>query len=395
MTERPYSRLIGDLERDLAPLLAFVRESAYAERGAEPGASDLVFGNPNDPPVRGFVDALRRWAEPQTDQWFAYKWNEQPARETVAATLRARDGLAYESEDIHLTTGAFGALSVSLRTILEPGDEVVYVSPPWFFYAPMIRVAGGTPVRTHARPPSFDPDLGELAAAITHRTRAVILNSPNNPSGRIYSPALLDAVAALLREAAERNGRTVYLLSDESYSRILFDGRTFETPAKHYDATFVLYTYGKTLLAPGERVGWIALPPGVPERERLRSPIELSQMSGGWQFPNATLQYALPEFDPLSIDVAQLQRRRDRLAAELPRLGYEIVVPEATFYMLVRSPSPDDTGFTALLAEDDVFVLPGTVFELPGWIRLSVTANDEMVERALPVFEKALARARA
>lgn len=386
------SSLIDGLAKDLGPLMSFLNDSPYMKRMGDPSICDFVFGNPHEMPLPGLVDALTRWSQPQNKDWFAYKMSEEPARAVVAESLRQRRGIPFEPADIALTTGTFGALSVALRTLIDPGDEVIFLSPPWFFYEPMIRVAGATPVRLTLKAPAFEPDPETLASAVTPRTRAVLINSPHNPTGRVYSRERLTLLAATLREASEHNGRRIYLLSDESYNRILFDEREFVSPAAVYDDTLVLYTYGKTLLAPGERIGYIAVPPAMEERDELRDAIFLAQVVGGWQFPNAVLQHAIADLESLSIDVPALQRRRDRLGAALDAMGYDVMMPEATFYMMVRSPLEDDVAFTGLLADQDVFVGPGLIFEMPGYFRISLTANDDMVERALPVFEEAVRR---
>ncbi len=201
-------------------------------------------------------------------------------------------------------------------------------------------------------------------------------------------------LAEALDDASEQHGRTIYLLSDEAYNRILFDGRRFPSPAGHYPNTFLLYSYGKTLLAPGQRLGYLALPPSMPGRERMRSALLLTQFSG-YGVPDAVLQHAIPDLEPLCIDLAQLQRRRDTLVQNLRQQGYDVHVPEGTFYLLPRSPIPDDAAFSDLLAADDVFVLPGRIVELPGYFRISLTASDEMVERSVPRFGAAIAAARS
>jgi aspartate aminotransferase len=244
------------------------------------------------------------------------------------------------------------------------------------------------------RPDNFDLDLDAIAAAITPRTRAVLVNSPNNPTGKIYPPETLAALGQLLTAASERHGRTIYLISDEAYSRILFDGVDFPSPTAYYPASLLLYTYGKTLLTPGQRIGYIALAPDFPGREALRDALFVAQLLTAYAFPNALLQHALPDLEKLSIDLAHLQRKRDRVVGELRRQGYELHVPQGTFYLLPRSPLADDLAFTDLLAEHNIFVLPGTVVEMPGHFRISLTASDEMIERALPGFAAALAAAR-
>jgi aspartate aminotransferase len=390
----PVSQHLQQLMTRLSPVYRFFTQSVYARRGHEPGINDFAIGNPHEMPLPAFAETLQRWAVPQHKDWFAYPDNHPGARAAVAAALLERRGVAYDPADIHLTNGAFAALAVALKTLVDPGEEVIFFSPPWFYYEAMIAANGSTPVPVKVRPDNFDLDLEALAAAITPRTRAVLVNSPNNPTGRIYPPETLADLGRLLTDASQRHGRPIYLISDEAYSRILFDGQPFPSPTQHYPASVMLYTYGKTLLTPGERMGYLALGPDVPGRQALRDAIFVAQLLLGYAFPNALLQHALPELENLSIDLDHLQRKRDRMVTELRRQGYELHVPEGTFYLLPRSPLADDWAFTELLAEHDTFVLPGTVVEMPGYFRISLTASDDMIERGLPAFAATLQRAR-
>ncbi|MGH2545211.1 MAG: aminotransferase class I/II-fold pyridoxal phosphate-dependent enzyme [Ardenticatenaceae bacterium] len=377
----------------LGPLFRFVTESRYARRVGDPAICDFVFGNPHDAPLEGFVAALVRWSLPQNKDWYAYKMSEPEATSVVAAALRERRGAPFEEEDVFLTNGAFAALSVTLAAISDPGDEVIFISPPWFFYEALIVACGARPVRVRVTPDTFDLDLDAIAAAITEHTRAVIVNSPNNPTGRIYSPETLGELGHLLGEASARIGHTIYLLSDEAYSRILFDGRPYHSPTTYYPHSFLIYTYGKTLLTPGQRLGYVALPPTMPERGQLRPALLVSQLMTGYAFPNALLQHALSDIEQLSIGVDCLELRRDRLVSALRGMGYETNVPEGTFYLLVRSPLKDDLTFSEMLAGHDIFCLPGALFEMPGYFRISLTANDEMIEQALPGFAAVIQQA--
>jgi aspartate aminotransferase len=369
-------------------------EWALTEGVVEPGGADFLFGNPHDIAPASYVEALQKAAEPTGPDHYAYKMSEPIATEAIAAGLRERFGAPFDAADISMTNGNFAGLSITLRTIADPGDEIVYVSPPWFFYEALILAAGMTPVRVYADRSTFDLDLEAIRSAITPRTRAVIVNSPNNPSGRIYPASMLDELGGLLEQASSTNGRRVFLLSDEAYNRIVFDDREFPTPTAHYPHSFMLYTYAKTLLSPGSRLGYIAMPPTMPEREELRTPLLLSTISTGWAFPVAILQQAIPDLERIPPDMASYRRRRDRLCTALREQGYELIVPEGTFYVLTRSPLEDDAAFAKLLADRDVYVLPGSMFEMPGWFRISLTANDDMVGRSLPGFAGAIAEAR-
>lgn len=390
MSGQPLSQRMDVLFGAMQSVMRFVFESGYARRVDDPNVSNFVFGNPHEMPLTRFVEALQRHATPQNKDWFAYKMSEEPARKAVAESLRALRGMPFEADDIHLTNGAFAAIAVTLRAVVDPGDEVIFVIPPWFFYETLILDAGGVPVRVGVQPETFDLDLEAIRAAITPRTRAIIVNSPHNPTGKIYPVETLQRLAALLAEMSERNGRTIYLLSDESYNRITFDGRAFVTPAAYYPNTFVLYTYGKVLLTPGQRIGYIALPPTMPDRELMRNALFVSQIVAGWSFPNALLQYALADLERMSIDIENLQHKRDWMVAALGEMGYDVHSPEGTFYLLPRSPLSDDWAFCERLAEHDILVLPGTVCEIPGYFRISLTASESMIERALPGFAAAM-----
>jgi aspartate aminotransferase len=175
----------------------------------------------------------------------------------------------------------------------------------------------------------------------------------------------------------------------------VFDDRDFPTPVAQYPHAFLLYTYAKTLLAPGSRLGYVALPPSMPERHELRDAMFVAQVATGWAFPVAPLQYAVPELDRLAVDLKTLQRRRDLLCTALRDQGYDLIVPQGTFYITVRSPIPDDVAFCRRLSDRGVFVLPGAMFELPGSFRISVTASDDMVERGIPGFGAAIASPRS
>jgi aspartate aminotransferase len=370
----------------LESVLTFVGDPTIDERASKPEANDFRFGNPQEMPLPEIQQALTRWAAPQNKNWFAYKFSEPKAVAVAVESLRKQIGLDFDPADVSMTTGAFGGLASTLRAVLDPGDEVIYLSPPWFFYVPMILSNGAKAVRVKITPPKFELPVDDIARAITPRTRAIILNSPHNPSGRIFQPDELTRLASVLNGAP----RPIYMLSDEAYSRIIFDGRKFHSPLHYYDRSFLIYTFGKTLVAPGQRLGYIAMSPRMPERKELRGVLFVSQAITAYAFPNALMQYSIDDLEKASIDVGALERRRDRVVSALTEMGYEVITPEGTFYVMVRSPMPDDIAFANRLAMENVFVLPGKIFELPGWFRISLTANDEMVDRALPGFERAL-----
>ena len=376
------------MRASVAPFLSFFT-GPYDELNAQPDVANFAVGNPQEMPLPHYVDALRTNVEPRDKDWFAYKFSEPASQRTVASTLTGRTGLDWDPADVAMTNGGFAALAVAIRTLVEPGDEVLFLSPPWFFYELLVLAAGGEPTRLRLEPPAFDLDVDRVAAAVTPRTRVVIVNSPHNPSGRVFSSDTFAELAQALTDASGRHGHPIWIISDEPYNRIVFDGRQAASPASAYPHTLITYSYGKQTLAPGMRIGFIAVPPGCPDRVELREAIFIEQMGTGYSWPNALLQHALPEIESVTIDLEALGRRRDRLVPALREMGYEASMPEGTFYTMARSPIEDDVAFARTLARHRVLVLPGSIVEVPGWFRVSLTASDEMVDAGIPRFEAA------
>src|SRR5205814_6824192 len=304
-----YSSTVRAMIDYLEPVLEFVSDAEAGAAASKAGGSDFQFGNPQEMPLPEIQQALTRWAAPQNKDWFAYKFSDPKAIQVAVQSLRKHIGIEFDPADVSMTTGAFGGLASTLRAVLDPGDEVIYLSPPWFFYVPMVISNGAKAVRVDFEPPAFELPVEAIERATTERTRAIIVNTPHNPSGRVLTPEELQRLAAVLNRAP----RPIYLLSDESYNRILYDGRAHHSPVRYYDRSFLIYTYGKTLVAPGQRIGYIAMPPSMPDREELRTALFVAQSITGYAYPNALLQYAMGDLEKASVDVAALQRRRDRI----------------------------------------------------------------------------------
>ena len=354
-----------------------------------PAKADFTFGNPHEMPLPGVVNAIKTHAEPKTVDWFAYKTNETDACAFLANSLCEELGLPFEEEDIALTKGAFGAIKMCFTMLLEPGDECIVPLPGWFCYGPMLAAASAKEVQVPLDPSNFDLDLSAIADAITPHTKIVVVNTPHNPTGRIYSQADLQGLADLLEAKSAEIGRRIWILSDEPYRRIRFDGVGFTTPAAVYPYTLIDYSFGKILLAPGLRLGYLAISPTLPqsEREELRMLRFAVQMADGWNVPDAPLIYAIPDLDSVSIDIDSLTRRRERMLGALSQWGYKMTRPEGTFYLWGRAPGGDGDAFSKRLQESGVYVMPGSIFDRPTDFRVCLTATDEMIEEALPFFQ--------
>jgi aspartate aminotransferase len=383
----------SDVRRVLQAIQPFLTGMLeFAPMASDPEACDFLAGNPEQPALPGYVETLQKWIKPRDRRWFAYGLANRAAQSAAAEALTEELGIGFEPDDILLTRGAHGALALAMRLVLDRGDEVVFISPPWFFYEALIIGSGAEPVRVRAVEHTWDLDVDAIAVALSERTRMVLINTPNNPTGRIYPAETLERLATVLRAHAERTGREVYLLCDEAYSKVLFDGNRVVTPAALFERTFLVHTYSKSALAPGQRLGFLAMPPGMPDRELFRTAALAVGVSTSNAFPDNLMQYALPDIEAsVRLDMQRLQRRRDRVLESLRSFGYEVHTPEATFYLLPKAPGGDELAFARRLAADKVLVLPGLACEMPGYFRISLTATDEMIDRSLPVFERAIA----
>jgi len=372
------------------PIRQFYFYSRYADRRSEPGICDFTFGNPHEMPLPGLVEAIRHNAVPHNKDWFSYKASEPEPQAFLAERLTQELLLSFEPADIALTNGAFGAIAVAFRLLLDAGEEAIFPVPAWFCYEPMLLAADAVPVKVGLQADRFDLDLAAIEEAISPCTRLVIINTPHNPTGRIYSHDRLAALADLLNRASERIGRRIFLLSDEPYRRIRFDGLDFASPAAFYPWTVISYSYGKVLLAPGQRLGYLALSPLMPsaDKQALQDSLFAAQMAMGWCFPNAVMQYALPDLEGLGIDMNTLSAKRARMTEALEQAGYDLLQSEGTFYLFCKCPGGDGDLFWNALADRDVFVMPGRVMEVPEYFRICLTASESMIERSIPVFKQ-------
>ena len=361
------SRRVQAAHEAFAKVGDFYFTSRYGERRGDATIADFTFGNPHEMPLGGIVEALRQAAIPEDKNWFAYKSSEPEPQEFLAARVSRELGLNFAPEDFALTAGAFAAIMVAFRLLLDAGDEAIFSEPAWFCYEPMLLAADAVPVKVALREPDFDLDLEAIEAAITPRTRLVIVNSPHNPTGRIYDAGTLQLLSAILERASARIGHRIFILSDEPYRRLRFDNRGFVSPAATYPWTLIDYSYGKVLLSPGQRLGYLAISPLMPaaDREALRGVMFSAQMALGWCFPNAIMQYALPALEELTIDQSALARRRDLLVRTLSDAGYGVLQPEGTFYLWSKWPAGDPERLWNALADRDVFVLPRTILNAP------------------------------
>ncbi len=352
---------------------------------------DLSLGNPVVQPPPEFFDELRRIANDPQPGIHRYMPNAGYAetRAAVAAQLFSETGLGFGADDIVMTCGAGGALNVTLKTLLDPGDEVVIFAPffvEYHFYADN----HGSSCRVVPSAENFLPDMDALRDALNDRTRVVLINSPNNPSGVLYSHSLLDEMCEAIREAEAEFGREIFLVSDEPYRRLLFDGLEYPHIFRHHERSIVATSHSKDLALPGERIGYIAVHPDYEDKGELIDGLVFCNRTLGFVNAPALMQHIVRSLQSASVDIREYQRKRDFLYDNLTRIGYSVVKPQGAFYMFPKSPTSDDVEFVAVLQEHKVLVVPGSGFGMPGYFRISYCVDDHTLEGAIAGFEASI-----
>lgn len=350
---------------------------------------DLSIGNPNVEPPEEFVRTLREVACELTPGRHGYMQNAgyTEARQAVAEYLGKDQGIAVGCDNVVMTVGAGGALNVIFRTVLDPGDEVIIAKPYFVEYGNYLSNHFGVLVPV-ASTDDFDLDLDAIEQAIRPATRAVLINSPNNPTGRIYPAATLAALGDLLRRKSAEMGRILYLISDEPYRRIVFDGNRVPPVLAAYENTLIATSYSKELSLAGERIGYVAANPAIEGIDQLMAGLILANRVLGYINAPALMQRVVTRLQGVEVDLTLYQENRDRLYDVLTEAGYEIQKPQGTFYMFPKSPIADDLAFSSELLERLVLVTPGVGFGFPGYFRIAFCVERRIVEGSLPAFRE-------
>lgn len=351
---------------------------------------DLSLGNPVVEPPEEFRRELLRLASDPIKGMHRYMPNNgyPETRQAVAHGLQQETGLPFTKDDIIMTCGAAAALNVVLKTILDPGDEVLILAPYFVEYGYYVDNHQGVAVVVPTGA-DFQPDLERIEAAITPRTRAIIINSPNNPTGVVYPAEGLHALGDLLRHAQSRHSSEIFLISDEPYRRLTFDGLVFPQVLPHYDNTIVVHSHAKDLALPGERIGYIAVQPAYPGRQELVDGLTFCNRILGFVNAPALMQHVVRALQGVSVDVADYQRKRDFLYQHLTELGYAVVRPQGAFYLFPRSPIEDDVAFVEALQRWNLLTVPGQGFGAPGYFRIAYCVEDRVLEGAMEGFARA------
>lgn len=366
-----------------------------AEYGADK-VFDFSLGNPNVRPPEAFDAAVREVFSSEAGEDHGYMPNAgyPHVRAAIAEYVSGEQNADITAEEIIMTCGAAGALNVTLKTILDPGDEVLTPAPYFVEYNAYADNHGGIlkAVRTN---PDFTLDLEAIRAAIGEKTKAVLINSPNNPTGQIYSAESLRALGEILTEAGERMGRTIYLLSDEPYRNVVYDGATVPGIFEAYKESIIATSYSKALSIPGERVGYIAVNPNAAYRAALIAGMTLTNRTLGFVNAPALMQRVVAKIQGVFVDVSVYAKKRKLLCDGLAACGYEFVTPPGAFYLFPKSPIPDDVAFVRALQEELILVVPGSGFGGPGHFRISYCVDDDTIVNAMPGFARVMEKLRS
>jgi aspartate aminotransferase len=312
-------------------------------------------------------------------------------RQAVADFLCKRNGHSFSAGDIVMTVGAGGALNVVFKTILDPGDEVIIPSPYFVEYNFYLDNHGGVPKTVNTNP-DFSLDLSEIEKAINPNTRAVLINNPNNPTGRLYEKEDLIKLGELLRHHSKELGRAVFLVSDEPYNKIIFNDSVCPSIFDIYEQSIMVTSFSKDLSLAGERIGYIAVNPDIDNKTILMDALVLCNRILGYVNAPALMQRLIPSLLDDSVDIAIYERKRDRLSEALRAAGYDFNMPGGTFYLFPKTPIPDDVEFVRALQEENILTVPGSAFGGPGHFRIAYCVDDRTIEGSLPGFARVMAK---
>lgn len=359
-----------------------------AEIGAE-NVFDFSLGNPSIPAPESVRASIARALELPPTQLHGY--TPAPglpaAREAVAASLSRRFGTSYAAGDVYLTCGAAASLSISFHTLVNPGDEVIVIAPYFPEYRVWIETAGATCVEVMADPETFQIDVPAVAAAINERTKAIVINSPNNPVGSVYAQKNLEDLAVALHDAQKRLGTQVYLISDEPYREIAYGADVPWVPAI-YDRTIVCYSYSKSLSLPGERIGWVLVPNTNPEHDELVLSVAGAGRKLGFVCAPALFQHVVIDCVDEPTDVEAYAENRRVLTEGLSTLGYEFIEPQGAFYLWVKALEPDASAFFERAKALELLPVPSDSFGCPGWVRVGYCVSKETIVNSMPAWKK-------
>lgn len=354
---------------------------------------DFSLGNPSVEPPKEVAKAIRKVADIENQNYVhGYMSNVgyEDTREAIAQSINKRFGTAFSQNNIVMTVGAAGGMNVIMKTLLNAGDEVITFAPFFGEYRNYVNNFDAKLVEISPDTSSFQPKLDEFEARITALTRIVIINSPNNPTGVVYSRKTLENIAAILERKQKEFGQPIYILSDEPYRELAFDGVEVPYIPTIYRNTIVGYSFSKSLSLPGDRIGYLVIPSEIDDYSDIFSAAGVATRILGFVNAPSVAQLVVAQCLDASVDLEIYNRNRELLYTKLTEYGYKCIKPEGAFYLFVQALEEDDKAFVARAKEHHLLIVPGSTFGCAGYVRMAYCVDYDMIERALPAF-KALA----
>ena len=351
---------------------------------------DFSLGNPNVPAPQEVNEAIKSVLDEEESTFVhGYMSNSgyEDVREAVANSLNKRFGTAFNQENIIMTVGAAGGLNVIFKTLLNPGDEVITFAPYFGEYRSYVGNYDGELVVVSPNTETFQPNLDEFETKITAKTKAVIVNSPNNPSGVVYSEATIIKMAEILNKKQAEFGTDIYLISDEPYRELVYGDVEVPYITKYYDNTIVGYSYSKSLSLPGERIGYLVIPSEVADFENVLGAANVATRILGYVNAPSLMQRAVAKCLDVEVNVEPYNRNRELLYNSLVEYGFECIKPEGAFYLFMNSPVADEKEFVAACKEHQILIVPGSTFACPGFVRIAYCVSYDTIKNSLPGFK--------
>jgi len=357
---------------------------------------DFSLGNPNLEPPASLKKALKALADSPIPGMHRYMPNSgySDTRKSIAEYLKEESGLPFDEKHVVMTVGAAGGLNVVLKSILDEEEEVIVPCPYFMEFKFYIENSGGE-IRLVETNDDFSLNLKEIEKAIGGKTKAILINSPNNPTGVVYHQASIEKLGELLKKKSQELGKTLYLITDEAYRRIVFDHIQLPIVFRHYPHTIRVTSHSKDLSLPGERIGYIAVNPLCEEVDELISAIVFANRTLGFVNAPALMQRLVAPLQKNSVDVREYERKRDFFYRSLTTFGYEVVKPQGAFYFFPKAPIKDDVAFVRELQSKRILTVPGSGFGKPGYFRIAYAVEKRVIEAALPGFKEVAEKHRA
>ena len=352
---------------------------------------DFSLGNPNVPApecVKEAIIDLVTKEDPVVLHGYMSNAGFEDVRDTIAESLNRRFETKFEGKNLIMTVGAASGLNVILKTVLNPGEEVIVFAPYFLEYGAYVRNYDGVLVEVSPDTATFQPNLEEFAQKITEKTRAVIINNPHNPTGVVYSEETIQEVARIMEEKQKEFNRVIYLISDEPYRELVYDGAVVPYLTKYYKNTVVGYSYSKSLSLPGERIGYLVIPDEVEDSEEVISAATIANRILGSVNAPSLIQKVIGKCVDAEVDIAYYDRNRTALYEGLKECGFECIKPQGAFYLFVKSPVPNEKEFCNAAKNYNILMVPGSSFACPGYVRLAYCVSYETIQNSLPAFKK-------